>query len=231
MSPQSQHPVAYQAHDDFGPDQQRETVSDDAIGYPAGSSAPRQSFNQSELMALAKRLEASIPATGVPKAEKATPAPVPAPVPAPAQIQMPPVSLSAPIAPPAPAAEPAPQPVSVSLKPQPAPQGNYAPEMNMVPVASPPQLRPSAPRPTMAPPIRPSVQPPVAAPVMPQEQSAIAENYSEPHPIPMPEPVPVPPPVQTREAAPAPDAPKDRQAAALDENLRRLLGRKIEPRQ
>ena len=226
----SQPAPSYPTHDLSNQDDDQQSLApvSDPNANPALTAAQRSSFNQSELIALAKRLEASIPSTGAPKTEK--PAPTPAPV------QMPQVSLSAPITPPpiTPPVEQPLQPASVSLKPQAQPQPSFAPDINMVPLTPASQSRPATARPTMMPQMRPTMQPPVAPPMpQPEPISAPPSFEAEQMAMPMPEPVPVmpPPQVQPAPAPVVPELPKDRQAAALDENLRRLLGRKVEPRQ
>lgn len=212
-APQPQPSFAPQS---YAPRSQAQVESDPIA--EANQAAAREALNNAELQALAKRLEASIPPLQ-PKAEKP---PVqqqvslaPEPRPTPHNIAMPqaapmPQPAPAPIQPPAP---PAPQPVAPVIQ---APQ--MAPPAPQAPVAQPyaPPQMPQMPQPR--PPVMPAQQPipqQPAAPI-PVAPSPIAPAQVAPPPV-------APAPVQA-------EPPKDRQAAALDENLRRLLGRKLDQR-
>ena len=173
----------------------------------------REALNNAELQALAKRLEASIPPMPAPKSER--PAPQPVNVPPQPEPKAPPVAPQFQPAqvPPAPVQPPHIQPPAMQ-QPQPAP--HFAP--SPVPQQAPhqpvmPQPRPPMPAPQVA---QPMPAPPMQVPPMPFPQQKAPAPQAAPQPV-----SPPPPPVE-----PA----KDRQASALDENLRRLLGRKLDPR-
>ena len=187
--------------------------------------APRQVLTPNELMALAKRLEASIPTSAPLKAEKP--------------------------------AQPVPPPASAPYAPHFEPQQPHADAPQMQPLIAQPLMPqtsdPQSSRPTLRPPV--NLQPPMPQPRSPQirapQQSFAPQSYAPqeetlPEPPaqvamtpPLPQQATIPVPQQAVQAQPiqqpsmAPfqqDAPGERQPSALDENLRRLLGRKVEPR-
>jgi hypothetical protein len=179
----------------------------------------REALSNSELQALAKRLEASIPPLQ-PKPEK--------PV-APQQVSLAPEPKFAP--------QPAPMPIAPPPMPQPAPQPvpqdvqpmAFSSPQPIIPVAS--QASPVAPQTSQ--PLQQPAMPPSRAPVMPQAMQMPPQQKPV---MPQMAPNPLQPPMPQQQAQPVappalPEAPqKDKQAAALDENLRRLLGRKLDPR-
>ncbi len=212
---------------------------------PAAAASQRDALNTAELQALARRLEASIPplSTKPDKAPQQSAPLMPSAAPMPTMPQMPaaapiPAAPPVPSSPmatmaPAPQAAPAPAPFAASpsdYRPNPPPQMPPAQIMTQ-----PPPPMPSAPpQPTMPAMVsigspQPSVMPQAAAP---QPRPALSQP-------PMPSAAPFQPHISPPQpSAPQPPAPmepqgdpaKDRQAAALDENLRRLLGRKTDPR-
>lgn len=185
-------------------------VASQPVSSPIEQAAQsRQAINQNELVALAKRLEASIPSMA-PRAEKQA---------ASQGLANPP------------------------LKPTPMPQAQHVDPHVTEQSGSGVSLKPAAPAPSYVPETDPSralrqamaPQPPRPTPEMPvyAPEPTIVSDHAPEAQEPFPDLIPMSTPAQPVAAPPQmlpPETPKDRQAAALDENLRRLLGRKIEPR-
>lgn len=243
-----QFPSVIDLSDKEEPSRVREQGPDNTQTPPRDETA-RPAIDQIELAELAKRLEASLPQVG--RTERAA-APPPPHAPEPMRNMAPQVPMTN-----APnfgaQAKPMSAPLSAGASASP-PQPHDADPSRPIRPSVAFQTRPSAqPAPAMQSPFTPSPgnpkpifdDAPTPMTVAPMSASPMSASPSDALHMPMPTPVTMAPPAPAQSHAPVGSeqlrerlaatasqpaaAPADQQSNALDENLRRLLGRKVDP--